>query len=70
MCYGRCANGESKGVIKGRSCYVTLPWGKFLVLQIWQIKTKEMDMHDFPVHDCAQEPNSSPYFSSIVGPRK
>ena len=28
MCYGRCANGESKGVIKGRSCYVTLPWGQ------------------------------------------
>ena len=24
--YGRCANGESKGVIKERSRYVTLPW--------------------------------------------
>ena len=28
MYYGRCANGESKGVIKGRSCYLTLPWGE------------------------------------------
>ena len=43
---------------------------KFLVLRIWQIKTKEIDMHDFPVHDCTREPNSSPYFSSIVRPWK
>ena len=27
---------------------------------------KEVDMYDFPVHDCTQEQNGSPYFSSIV----
>ena len=24
-------------------------------------------MYDFPVHDCTQEQNGSPYFASIVG---
>lgn len=29
-------------------------------------KTKEVDMYDFPVHDCIQEQNGSPYLSFIV----
>ena len=70
MYYGRCANGESKGVIKGRSRYVTLPWEQIFGPANMADKTKEMGMHDFPVHDCTQEPNSSPYFSSLVRPWK
>ena len=27
---------------------------------------EKIDMCDFPLHDCTQEQNSSPYFSSIV----
>ena len=29
-------------------------------------KNEDIDMYDFHVHDCTQEQNSSPYFSSIV----
>ena len=33
-----------------------------VVLQIWQKKkTKKIDLYDFPVHDCTQEQNGSPY---------
>ena len=28
-------------------------------------KNEKIDMYDFPAHDCTQELNSSPYFSSI-----
>ena len=29
-------------------------------------KTKKIDICDFPVYDCTQEQNSSPYFSCII----
>ena len=29
-------------------------------------KNEKIDMFDFAVHDCTQEQNGSPYFSSIV----
>ena len=29
-------------------------------------KHEKIDMYEFPVHDCTQEQNGSPYFSSIV----
>ena len=29
-------------------------------------KEERIDIYDLPVHDCALEQNSSPYFSSIV----
>ena len=29
-------------------------------------KNEKIDMYDFPVHDCTEEQNGSPYFSSIV----
>ena len=29
-------------------------------------KNEQVNMNSFPVHDCTQEQNSSPYFSSIV----
>ena len=35
--------------------------------QIWQEnKQQKTDMYDFSVHDCTQDQNGSPYFSSIV----
>ena len=40
---------------------------KFLVLQIWQKKTKKTEMYVSCVTDCTQSQNGSPYFSSIVG---
>ena len=33
-------------------------------------KNEKIDMYDFPVHDCTQEQNGSPYFSSIDRQRK
>ena len=36
-----------------------------VVLQTCQKKEK-INIYDFPVHDCAQGQNCSPYFSSIV----
>ena len=36
-----------------------------VVLQTCQKKEK-IDIYDFPVHDCTQGQNDSPYFSSIV----
>ena len=33
-------------------------------------KKEKIDMYDFPVHDCIQEENGSPYFSSIVRQRE
>ena len=32
-----------------------------MVLQIWQKKTKKLNMYDFPVHDYTQDQNGSPY---------
>ena len=29
-------------------------------------RKEKIDTYDFPVHDCTQEPNGSPYFSFIV----
>ena len=29
-------------------------------------KKEKIDIYDFPVHDCTQGQNDSPYFSSIV----
>ena len=39
-----------------------------VVLQIRQKKKtkKKNDMYDFPVHDCTQEQDGSPYVSTIV----
>ena len=31
-------------------------------------KNEKIDMYDIPVHDCTQEQNGSPYFSSIIRP--
>ena len=36
-----------------------------MVLQIWQKKTKKLNMYDFPVHDYTQDQNGSPYFFSM-----
>ena len=33
----------------------------------WSCKYGRKKLYDFPVHDCTQEQNGSPYFSSIVG---
>ena len=29
-------------------------------------KNETIDMYDFPVYDCTQEQNGSPYFPSVV----
>lgn len=40
---------------------------KLVFLQIWQERKAEKTvLYDFPVHDCSQEQNGSPYFSFIV----
>ena len=41
--------------------FLDLKYFRFF-LQVWQKKTKILDMCDFPVHDCTQEQNSSPYY--------
>ena len=46
--------------------HVVMEAKKTVALEIWQKKTKEVDMYDFPVHDCIQEQNGSPYLSFIV----
>ena len=36
-----------------------------VVSQIYGRRDEKIDMHDFPVHDCTQEQNVSPYFPSV-----
>ena len=54
------------------SCHVTMV-AKFLDLnKLWSCKSgrkknEKIEVYDFPVHDCTQEQNSSPYFTSIIG---
>ena len=38
-----------------------------VVSQIYGRRDEKIDMHDFPVHDCTQEQNVSPYFPSVFG---
>ena len=61
--------------IKRRSRYVTLPCyhgnkisgsQQTVVLQMRHWKKRTVGVYDFPVIDCTQDENGSPFFSSIV----
>ena len=49
-CHGRKISGSRQTVVQ----------------QIWQKKSENIYIYDFPAHDCAEEQNVNPQFSSII----